>query len=105
MGTSMSSMIQVREDLTRKPGDTVVFASVRRLVGAGVTGNQILEGNEELLNARSLGLPVGVIRHAVARRIGTSRSRSSTCSTPPAMRCRCGRWRRCGPTSSSRSRR
>jgi hypothetical protein len=38
MGTGMSSMIQVREDLTRKPGDTVVFASVRRLVGAGVTG-------------------------------------------------------------------
>jgi hypothetical protein len=66
MGTGMSSMIQVREDLTRKPGDTVVFASVRRLVGAGVTGNQILEGNEEILNARSLGLQVGVIRHAVA---------------------------------------
>ena len=66
MGTGMSSMIQVREDLTRKNGDTVVFASVRRLVGAGVTGNQVLEGNEELLNARSLGLPVGVIRHAVA---------------------------------------
>jgi N4-gp56 family major capsid protein len=66
MGTSMSSMIQVREDLSRKPGDTVVFATVRRLVGAGVTGNQILEGNEELLNARSLGLQVGVIRHGVA---------------------------------------
>jgi N4-gp56 family major capsid protein len=66
MGTNMGSMIQVREDLTRKPGDTVVFASVRRLVGAGVTGNQILEGNEELLNARSMGLQVGVMRHAVA---------------------------------------
>jgi N4-gp56 family major capsid protein len=66
MGTSMSSLIQVREDLTRKPGDTVVFATVRRLIGAGVTNNQILEGNEELLNARSLGLPVSVIRHAVA---------------------------------------
>lgn len=66
MGTGMSSLIQVREDLTRKPGDTVVFGSVRRLVGAGVTGNQILEGNEELLNARSMGLQVGVIRHGVA---------------------------------------
>jgi hypothetical protein len=58
MGTGMSSLIQVREDLTRKAGDTVVFATVRRLVGAGVTGNQILEGNEELLNLRSLELPV-----------------------------------------------
>jgi N4-gp56 family major capsid protein len=66
MGTQMSSMIQVREDLTRKAGDTVVFPAVRRLVGAGVTGNTILEGNEEILNARSLNLTVGVIRHAVA---------------------------------------
>ena len=66
MGTGMSSLIQVREDLTRKAGDTVVFSSLRRLVGAGVTNNQILEGNEELLNLRSLELPVGVIRHAVA---------------------------------------
>jgi len=36
------------------------------LVGAGVTGNTVLEGNEEILNARSLKVPVGVIRHAVA---------------------------------------
>jgi N4-gp56 family major capsid protein len=66
MGTTMSSMIQLRDDLTRKAGDTVVFPAVRRLVGAGVTGNTILEGNEEILNARSLNLVVGVIRHAVA---------------------------------------
>lgn len=66
MGTSANSLIQVREDLTRKPGDTVVFPALRRLVGAGVTGNTILEGNEELLNLRSMNLTVGVIRHAVA---------------------------------------
>lgn len=66
MGTAMTDMIQVREDLTRKNGDTIVFPAVRRLVGAGVTGNQILEGNEELLNARSMKLAIGVIRHAVA---------------------------------------
>jgi N4-gp56 family major capsid protein len=65
-GTSMSSMIQVRDDLTAKRGDSVVFPAVRRLIGAGVTGNQILEGSEELLNARSLKVTVGVIRHAVA---------------------------------------
>ena len=66
MGTSMNSMIQVREDLERKRGDTVVFPTVRLLAGAGVTGDAILEGNEEVLNARSLKLSVGVIRHAVA---------------------------------------
>ena len=66
MGTQMGSMIQVREDLTRKPGDTVVFPTVRRLVGAGVTGDTVLEGNEEILNARSLNLTVSAFRHAVA---------------------------------------
>ena len=59
-------MIQEREDLTRKAGDTVVFPTVRRLVGAGVTGNVVLEGNEEILNARSLNLVVSAFRHAVA---------------------------------------
>jgi N4-gp56 family major capsid protein len=66
MGTTMGAMIQVREDLTRKAGDTVVFPTVRRLIGAGVTGNAILEGNEEILNARSLNLTVSAFRHAVA---------------------------------------
>jgi len=65
-GTTMDAMIQLRTDLTREPGDSVVFPTVRSLVGAGVTGNTVLEGNEEILNARSLKVPVGVIRHAVA---------------------------------------
>ena len=43
-----------------------MFPTVRRLVGAGVTGNTILEGNEEILNARSLNLTVAAFRHAVA---------------------------------------
>jgi N4-gp56 family major capsid protein len=65
-GTTMDAMIQLQTDLTRKRGDTVVFPTVRNLVGAGVTGNTVLEGNEEILNARSLNVTVGVIRHAVA---------------------------------------
>jgi N4-gp56 family major capsid protein len=66
MGTSTGSLIQVREDLTRKSGDTVVFPAMRRLVGAGVTGNTVLEGNEEILNLRSMNLVVSAFRHAVA---------------------------------------
>lgn len=65
-GSEMDDMIQLQTDLTRKPGDSVVFPTVRRLVGAGVTGNTVLEGNEEILNARSLKVSVGVLRHAVA---------------------------------------
>ena len=66
MGTTIDSLIQLQTDLTRKRGDRVVFPTVRSLVGAGVTGNVILEGNEEVINARSLQVVVGVIRHAVA---------------------------------------
>jgi len=66
MGREMGSMIQLKVDLEREKGDSVVFPTVRRLVGAGVTGNVVLEGNEEILNARSLKLVVGAIRHAVA---------------------------------------
>jgi N4-gp56 family major capsid protein len=66
MGEEMTSLIQVREQLGREEGDSIVFPAVRRLVGAGVTGNQVLTGNEELLNARSMKLTVSAIRHAVA---------------------------------------
>ncbi len=66
MGTQMSSLIQVKDDLTRKHGDTVNFAAVRKLQGAGVVNDQILEGNEELLDARALQVKVTLFRHAVA---------------------------------------
>ena len=65
-GTTLDAMIQLQTDLTRKRGDRVVFPTVRSLVGAGVTGNVVLEGNEEIINARSLQVIVSVIRHAVA---------------------------------------
>lgn len=66
MGDTETSMFQVKRDLTVKEGDSVTFAAVRRLVGAGVTGNTVLEGNEEILDLRSMKLAVSVIRHAVA---------------------------------------
>jgi N4-gp56 family major capsid protein len=66
MGTSLSSMIQVKKDLTVKRGDSITFATVRRLTGAGVTGDTVLEGNEEVLDQRSMKLTVAPIRHAVA---------------------------------------
>lgn len=66
MGTTLNSMIQVKKDLTVKKGDSITFATVRRLQGAGVTGNTILEGNEEILDQRSLKLTVAPVRHAVA---------------------------------------
>jgi N4-gp56 family major capsid protein len=66
IGTNETSMFHAKSDLTVKNGDSITFAAVRRLVGAGVTGNTVLEGNEELLDARSMKLTVAPIRHAVA---------------------------------------
>lgn len=65
-GTSENSIIHVKENLTKSRGDTVYFALANRLSGAGVTGNGLLEGNEEKLNSREYGQTVQTFRNAVA---------------------------------------
>lgn len=65
MGTNENAIIQLKDDLSRKPGDKVTFANVRKLSGPGVTGNVALEGAEEELDSRSMAVEVGVIRNAV----------------------------------------
>lgn len=66
MGTDENAIIQLKEDLTKAPGDKVTFASVNKLSGAGQTGNATLEGNEEELDSRSMAVTVAPLRHAVA---------------------------------------
>ena len=66
MGTDETSMIQLKDDLSKKKGDSVTFALVNELTGVGVTGNQTLKGNEERVGSRSHRVTVNVIRHAVA---------------------------------------
>jgi N4-gp56 family major capsid protein len=66
MGTNENSIIQVKENLTKKRGDKVTFAAVNKLTGAGQTGNSTLEGNEEALDSRSMAVTVAPLRHAVA---------------------------------------
>lgn len=65
MGTGTSSMIQVKEDLTKKKGDSITFALVNKLSGAGVTGSSDLEGNEESMDSRSFKLSVDKLRNGV----------------------------------------
>jgi Protein of unknown function (DUF4043) len=64
VGTNEFSMIHAKEDLTRKPGDKITFAAARSL-GGGVTGNQVLEGNESELDTRSKTVTVAPLRNAV----------------------------------------
>lgn len=65
MGMDEFSMIQVKDDLTKKSGDSVTFALVNALTGAGVTGSNTLEGNEEDMASRSFKVAVNKLRNGV----------------------------------------
>ncbi len=65
MGTSENSIIQIKEDLKKKKGDSVTFALVNRLTGAGVENGATLEGNEEDLDSRSFKLTIKERAHGV----------------------------------------
>ncbi len=65
MGTKSNSVIQVKEDLTKKVGDSVTFALVNKLNNSAVTGSSTLEGNEESLDSRSLKVTIDQYRNAV----------------------------------------
>lgn len=65
MGTSESSIIQVKENLMKKPGDRVNFALVNRLTNDAITGTNTLEGNEEDMASRSFEVAVTKRRNGV----------------------------------------
>ena len=65
MGTDENSIIHVKEELTKKKGDTMTWALVNDLTGAGVSGNTALKGAEEALGSRSFTATVDMIRHGV----------------------------------------
>lgn len=64
-GTDENSVIQLKDDLTKKAGDSVTFALVNRLTNSGVTGSNTLKGNEEDMISRSFRVYVDKIRNAV----------------------------------------
>lgn len=66
MGTTENSIIQIKEDLTKKAGDGITIPLVTKLTGAGQTGNGLLEGNEEALGNYGHKIEVATRRHAVA---------------------------------------
>jgi N4-gp56 family major capsid protein len=65
MGMSENSLIQVKEDLTKKNGDKITFALVNDLTGAGVSGSTALEGSEEAMGSRSTTVTVALARNGV----------------------------------------
>lgn len=65
MDVGSNAMIQLKEDLTKKPGDAVTFTLVNRLVGEAKSASETLEGNEEDLSLRSHKITVREYSHAV----------------------------------------
>lgn len=65
MGTSENSIIQVKENLTKKPGDRINFALVNKLTQDAITGRNVLEGNEEDMASRSKEVTVDKRRNGV----------------------------------------
>lgn len=65
MGTGSSKMIQVKEDLTKKPGDSVTIHLVNKLTGTAKDSTQALEGSEEDLSIRTQNIQVREYSHAV----------------------------------------
>ncbi len=64
-GTDENSVIQMKEDLTKKKGDTITIALVNRLTNQAVTGTNVLEGYEEDMASRSHDITVDKRRNAV----------------------------------------
>src|SRR4051812_12743545 len=83
-GTDETAVIQVKENLTKKKGDSVTFALLNRLTNAATTGNTVLEGNEEDLVSRSHKVTVVKRRHGV--RVSESDDQFSAISLREAMR-------------------
>lgn len=65
MGTSENAIIQVKENLTKKPGDRINFALVNKLTNDATTGRDVLEGNEEDMASRSKEVTVTKRRNGV----------------------------------------
>lgn len=64
-GTGTNSIVQVKENLTKKAGDSVTYALVNKLTQDATTGSTVLEGNEEDMDSRSFRVYVDKRRHAV----------------------------------------
>ena len=65
IGNDDNSMIQILPDTSEGPGDKITFPLRMQLSGAGVAGDNTLEGNEEDLTMYSDSLLIDQLRHAV----------------------------------------
>lgn len=65
MGTSDSSLIQIKNETKKDAGDRITIGLRVLLSGAGIQGDATLEGNEEALTTYSDNVYIDQLRHAV----------------------------------------
>lgn len=64
-GKSSSDIVQIRTELGKGEGDTITFGIRLPLVGEGVVGDGVVEGNEEKLRFRNFNMTIEELNHAV----------------------------------------
>jgi N4-gp56 family major capsid protein len=64
IGSSPSSLIQLKSETSKGPGDKITFGLRMQASGDGVIGDGVLEGNEESLTTYSDAVYVDQLRHA-----------------------------------------
>jgi len=65
MGKDDNNIVQLKDELQKKRGDTITVGLTAKLSGAGVTGDSELEGNEEAISAYSDAISIDQWRTAV----------------------------------------
>lgn len=65
MGADSNSLIQLKNDTSKGPGDRITVTLRMLLSGAGIQGDSTLEGNEEALVTYTDNLLIDQLRHAV----------------------------------------
>lgn len=65
IGSSSDSLIQIKDDTSKQAGDRIRFSLRMQLGGAGVQGDDTLEGNEEALSIYYDDLTINQLRHGV----------------------------------------
>lgn len=65
MGENSNNIIQIKTELNKDAGDRITFGIKQQLRGAGVQGDDTLEGQEEALETYAQNLTINQLRHAV----------------------------------------
>ena len=64
-GESAEYIVHMKTELKKEAGDSITIPLLLPLQGAGITGDNLLEGNEEQMIYRSFNVPIDQIRNAV----------------------------------------